>query len=270
MTGSRKIHPWRNFTACVECVAIGVVYLLVRRLPLLLLPLLAACSTVGSDTLATNQMRPHFRVEVNTANNGAVNGGEGPGMTVDLRLADGLSDVSLSAGDAFMGKTEKVPSLTFKSETFLGILSYVARSPSIDSRTLTVSLDRSNGTGAPTSTIEIPPALDLDSPFPSTLAHGATLKLSWKTKVAGAKLGYRTFPCGGVGTTQFDEPSVDDGGSYELTGADLLGPTAPSAPQCLKVLIARKTSKGTLDPAYKDGGSFEAIHNDIYEISITP
>ncbi|MFO0665399.1 MAG: hypothetical protein U0174_15700 [Polyangiaceae bacterium] len=239
-----------------------------RKLSYLLLGFVIACSTVSSDRVATNQISASVDVDVYTQVPGLTTG-EGAGTKVEVKLNSDEGNVTLAAGDTLSGKSDKGADLSFKPEEFLGTHSYVARFPGLDSKTVSVSFKRANGTSAPSSTVMLPAALSLTTPLPNTMTYSASLKVAWTNKLAGAKMTYRTFPCGGVGTTEFDSDEMSDEGEREFTGADLAGKTPPASPMCLKLELKRKIVEGNVDPAFKKG-SVSATRHDIYDITVTP
>ncbi len=245
-------------------------------LSLLALPILVAgcADTASSSGISTSDIEAKIVIDVWTADNGAVAGDTRPGTYIQTTLRRSADYVELADGDGLVASTDKDTALPMARQKLVDEVFYVARIPELDRKSVNVALTRKDGTSAPASKMDLPAALAFTPPAPTTLAHGDTLKLAWPNKIDGAKIMYRTFECGTTGTTEFDSTGKDDTGSYELTGKELFGDTAPTAPACLMLFVQRQVKGGTLDPAFgnaKDNKT--AITANRYEaikLTITP
>ncbi len=233
-----------------------------RRPLLLSLAFAIACSSTGSSSLATGNMKAYLTASIDD---------DAKTTLFQAILSQDLTtDVVLDSGDTLTVTTDKDTNLPFT----LGDL-HVYHSPTIqatDRATATISLHRAAGVSAPSSIAAIPPAFAFTSPVPQvSVAYAGgtgTLSLAWSNPVAGATVWAAANPCNGARVSTGGAPTVADTGTYAIPTKDLtVG--APTSPQCIKINVWRLVH-AKADPAFKANSTFDTTRVISIQITLTP
>lgn len=218
------------------------------------------CSSADSKDLATNEIEADFVVQVNDkAHLTTFNASFGRTSTDIVTLTD---------GDEVHVVTDKDANVALP-KIFTG--SYSANVDGIDRTTATWVLNRPHATSAPGSTIAIlPPATLTTAPAAgSEISYAGgqgKVPFAWSNVIADATVKIGTYPC--TGTSDTGGREVADTGSYELSTSDMF-PSAPTAPECIRLSLTREVKNGKLDPAFKSG-QVRAIYYQIIDINLVP
>ena len=227
---------------------------------------ITACSEESSSKFATDKIEANMYVDV------YVDTGPTKARTeIRVKLADGLTDITLADGDKLTAKTGKDPNLVLTNSGSFNY--YKAELPDADrGEDFAISFTRTSGTSAPSSTIKIPAKIAVTSPATVSYATGK-VDLEWSNKADGATVSFYTRTCGSAsGSIGGTRPSGPDSGKFSLTMAQLgLSAPPPAAGTCISLDIERKVTNGVIDPAFKkDGSKFEGQRTDRFDVTVTP
>ncbi|HEY8075561.1 MAG TPA: hypothetical protein VIF62_15660 [Labilithrix sp.] len=225
-----------------------------------------ACATTNSATLATNQIKPSFAVEVNGNPNGSRTF-----ISAILGQPATMSNVELAPGDVLTAKTDKDADVRLEYSSALQIWSATLQNVT-DRGAVTFSLARANGTAAPSSNVQLPAAVALTSPQHGqhvSVASG-TIPFAWSNPHSGANVRFFAYPCGAVATTS-KQNGGPDAGSFAFPARDVVGFAGPppAAGKCVTVQVVREVS-GALDPAWAPGSTFKATRTDFVDVVLVP
>jgi hypothetical protein len=228
----------------------------------------AACSSTQSSDVPTNNITATFHVDVDAdpahprmhINGFLVEGDKGVGST----------GIHLSDGDALFASTDKEKDVFM--ERVLDNQYAVANDIQASDRTdVTIALKRANGGNAPGSTIHLIPPANFTAPaLGASIPYAAgagTVDVAW-TKAPGAKMTFVIKRCGAVSLSSitFD---LDDTGKSSLSTSKLVD-SAPTAPTCVTIELARIVNNGILDPSLRKGGTFDATRYDHLDVTVVP
>ena len=225
---------------------------------------LLGCSTDSSSGRPTSQIQPFFDVQVDSANGGSTY------LSAIMGEPDGsLTNVQLDSGDVISAKSDKDATIALPYDSSLQIYSTTIKNVT-DRKTVTFVLTRSNGGGAPSSTVSIPDPITLTAPGANAKISAATgnVAVAWSNTNAAATAHFFAYPCGSAaGTT--DDQSADDTGTFSFPVSSIVSAAPTAAGQCITLRIEREVP-GTFDPAFDQGGTFGAERYDYVNFMLTP
>jgi hypothetical protein len=231
------------------------------------------CSASSSSDRATNQIRPHFEIIIDSYTDGNQDTFVSASFD-DPSAPEGVRPIDLSSGDVLTAKTDQDPSLTFDYDDTLHVYS-VDIANAANRKTVTYSLARTKGTSAPSSTLQLLDAVAVTAPLAQAQVSRAsgTVDVAWSNAVPGATMSYFAKPCGSFSgqASAGDSGRTPDTGSYSLPISAIQNVDASSPSQCIALLISRRfESDESVDPAFASGGQFFVTRTDEVDFTLVP
>ncbi len=213
---------------------------------------LAGCLSVDSSSITTQGMHADLSVEAD---------GTGQSLaSAELTVGGDLSNVyvDLVGGDQLVASEGQVSRAMARHNDVLGRVWYQAVLPAdAEGTEFHIALERSaGGVSAPDSVAVLPAGFDVTAPAPGTShSRGAPLAVTWQPGRADAVTIQVSGFC--IVPAAFAVPSWAT--SYTIGASQLraLDGQPPDGSCDIAIVIVRKRAGG-VDPAYGEGGSFEA------------
>lgn len=229
-----------------------------RRLRCLAVALLAACASDGSDT-PTADFVPAFSII-----------GSGASVQVFARLStEDFPSVRLSNDDALrVTAGTQSRQLEFAVDPFNAEY-YTTQLGAVDADApVTFSLERADGDDAPNSTVGMPFPATLSQPSSNALFFvGDAMEVAWQQFAGGDVVTVVLEPLDCPGTT-YHETLTGDPGSVTITIPASLLPNVPILGSCTIAVRIERQRNGTLDPAFRNGGSIFARRFDSRNVNV--
>jgi len=242
------------------------------KLPILIFMVICAafisgCSTTESENVRTQGIRAEIRViatSSDVANDATVEvflhvGSGGVGGTL----------VEISGGDTLRAYLDGEAYGLTKTSDLFGVY-YAATLPTSSVNTqYKVSFERDEGVSATESSVMLPEPFEITSDTSISTTKSATLDITWSPQGAGKLALLYQFSCDG-GANQssdlFGSRSIDDDGAFQMDLGDYL---ATDVTQCEGTIELERTSSGTLDTNFGEGGYIQGVQRRSLNIAVS-
>ena len=225
---------------------------------------LAACSDSTGGSTPTSEISPHFSVSAAPNSITFVFGRLEAQGFASVRLPDNDALIATAAGQVKQMRWTVDPR---------GGGQYASSLTQLDAGTvITISLSRGDGGDAPTSQVTMPAALSVTAPLAGvSVTAGDNLLVAWAPSgmLDQVQVVMRAVQCtrSGAGNT-ITTTVVGDPGSATVSVDPSLLPPLASGEQCEVDVEVQRVSYGTVDPAFADGGTFQARQLDAVGIVV--
>jgi hypothetical protein len=223
-------------------------------LMIVLVSLLASCTTTPSDTITTQGFYPTYRV----TSDGSITT-----LFASFQVSGSSSNtyIYLDSGDS-IDATVGTSTVTFTQETGLFANKYYSGTVpgGQDGQVVTFRLHRSTEPSALHSTVVIPNGFSISSPATTAVLSRANDAVN----IAWAPAGFSdtmelTLTCPQDAQCNSVGPVVGDPGVFTIRAGELVSSTTSTTISGRATIIMDRKRAGTLDPAFTRGGVIEAL-----------
>jgi hypothetical protein len=221
---------------------------------------LSACGTTESGSLLTSGMSAVMSVGATGDNT----------TTVTVELFSGTPEqlifVDLDDSDTLIA-TAAGQTMTMTKGQLATIIEYAATFTGDDSGDeFMVSLDRTVDAGAPSSTATLPDAFTLGA-APTSQSRASALTLTWSPSGSSDAM---TWQASGDCITTASGTIAGDPGTVTIPAATLTAEQGQSTASCSVTMTVSRSSAGTLDAHFGDGGTISAQQSRTTTFTSTP
>lgn len=223
-------------------------------LVIVLVSLLAGCTTTPSDTITTQGFYPTYRV----TSDGFITT-----LFASFQVGGGGSNtyIYLDNGDS-ISATVGTSNVTFTRETGLFADKYYSGTipGGQDGQVVTFSLHRSTEPSAPNSTVVIPDGFSISSPTRASVLSRArdAINIVWAPSGSTDTMELKVY-CPHDALCNNVAPVVGDPGVFTIGAGELVSSTTSTTASGPANLTMNRKRTGTLDPAFTRGGVIEAL-----------
>jgi hypothetical protein len=222
--------------------------------------LCAACGTESSGSLLTSGMSAEMSAQAGSDGRTTVTAELFAGQPIQLIFVD------LAPGDQLVARNG-AETQQMQKEQLLTIVEYSATFDSaVVGDTFDVALVRSIDSGAPDSSMSIPPAFDLD-PLPASASRASDLAISWSPTSTEPMSWQLTGDC--VETASGDVQGGDVG-IATIQAATLQPVMGQGSASCSVTLAVSRLDPGSLDRGFGDGGAATGMQVRSATFTSTP
>jgi len=228
---------------------------------------ISGCSTTESENVRTQGIRAEIRVI-------AISSDVDTDAAVEVYLFVGSGGVGgtlveISGGDGLRAYLDGVAYELTKTSDLFGVY-YAATLPTSSVNTLyQVSFERDEGVSATESSVMLPEPFEITSDTSISATNSATLDITWSPQGAGKLTLMYRFSCEGgtnLSSDLFGSRSIDDDGAFQMDLGDYL---AADVTQCEGVIDLERTSSGTLDTNFGEGGYIQGVQHRSMNIAVS-
>jgi hypothetical protein len=213
---------------------------------------LAGCLSVESSSITTQGMHADLTVEAD---------GTGQSLaSAELTVGGDLSNVyvDLVGGDQLVASEGQVSRIMTRQNDVIGRVWYEAVLPTdAEGTEFHIALERPPGSGvsAPDSVVVLPAGFDITAPAPGTSqSRGAALTVTWQPGRADSMTIEVSGFC--IAPALFGVPP--NATSYTIGASQLRALDGQPPSSCDIGIVIVRSRAGSVDPAFGEGGSFEA------------